>query len=189
MFDMGGNYLRLFLAVRPQGIVLDKIYNQMFQVRISSRNIKWVKRENLHITLKFFKDVVPDRIPSLIHCIERALENVEPFKLRFKEIGQFSSHSVLRVVFLTMANEKELTELAEKMEVVCAREGFEKSDKRFVAHMTLGRAKENAGFCPVDFPDMGGSLVNEVELIKSILTQEGPCYETIRTFNLNERSL
>ncbi|MFQ6117437.1 MAG: RNA 2',3'-cyclic phosphodiesterase, partial [Candidatus Bipolaricaulia bacterium] len=51
--------------------------------------VSWVKRENLHITLKFLGEIAPERVEELRLAAEVVSEGLEPFSLELDLLGAF----------------------------------------------------------------------------------------------------
>lgn len=174
--------VRAFVAVRVPGKAADELENFLAQLRPLAP-IRWVRREQFHITLKFLGEVEP----AVIEQVKDALEPVkyfEPFRVGLEHIGAFPNLSAPKVLWL--GGEKgahELGRLAEKVNEACEEAGIEREKKKFRAHMTLARLKEGVlaeglvrrlGEVPAVEWECG-----ELVLMRSQLTPRGPVYSQL----------
>ncbi|MFW5987519.1 MAG: RNA 2',3'-cyclic phosphodiesterase, partial [Methanohalophilus sp.] len=108
-----------------------------------------------------------------------------------KGAGVFPNFKSPRVLWLGM--EGDFDPLHKQVEFYLEKEGFEPDKREFTAHATIARIKH----IPRSNMEQFASIVEELEdaefgkftvdnfrLKKSILTPEGPVYETLRQFNL-----
>ena len=161
----------------------DELENFLAELRPLA-NIRWVRREQFHITLKFLGEVAP----SVIEQVKDALEPMkyfDPFVIELDHIGAFPNLASPRVLWLGgERGAAELGRLARKVDDVLNEEaGLEREAKKFRAHMTLARLKESRlpeelvrrlGEVP-DFSFECGELV----LMRSQLTPRGPIYSQL----------
>jgi len=145
---------------------------------------KFVEKENLHLTLKFF----PDVDEKDINDIKKSLKELEfgKFSMILGKIGFFPNENRINVVWASLESEK-IGELHELIEVKLT--DFVK-EKNFESHVTLARVKniknkekflekvKNFNVKPVSFE------VKNFILKKSTLTEKGPIYEDIERFEL-----
>ncbi|RNI07519.1 RNA 2',3'-cyclic phosphodiesterase [Methanohalophilus halophilus] len=151
--------------------------------------MKIVPAELVHVTLKFLGEVDEDKIAE----ITQSLENIscEPFTCLIKGVGIFPNAKRPRVLWLGI--EGDFGPLYKQVEYYLEKEGFESDTREFTAHATIARIKH----IPRSNMNQFASIVEETEdvefgkftvdnfrLKKSILTPEGPVYETLRQFNL-----
>jgi len=82
---------------------------------------------------------------------------------------------------------EELTALAERVEEACLRHGFERENRPFGAHLTLGRARQpgpnralTEAMQRLAEADLGEARVERVVLMRSELTRQGARYQQLR---------
>jgi len=180
--------IRTFIAVELDPGFREKI--RELQDKFSSIDLKLVKPELVHITLKFLGDVDESRIPT----ISAALDSIscEPFETKIRELGAFPKPANPRVLWLGATGN--FKTLHENIEDLLKPFRFEAENKEFSAHATLARVKflkkdQKNDFINIlrEFEDIeiGNMWVNKVLLKKSTLTPEGPIYETLHTTYLD----
>jgi len=150
--------------------------------------VKWVKKENLHITLKFLGKT--DKQIAIEAKIKEAVKPFPPFKVSLKGIGAFPSSKRAKILWVGVKEgAKDLTDLFVALEKKIHELGFEKEARKFTPHITFARVKdgkyslsENIDFSFDSFP------VNEVALFKSTLTPKGAIYESLSSLPLGGKS-
>lgn len=103
--------------------------------------VRWVRKEELHVTLKFIGDADEDK--PMVAAVRHALAGVAPFELALGSGGSFGGARP-RVLWLGVGGPglPDLKALAETMEVACLGAGFPRDEREFHAHVTLGRVQQ-----------------------------------------------
>ncbi len=169
----------------------DKLWGLVQELRHHGADVRWVRRESLHLTLKFLGEVSEERV----HGIERLLQGVSsqagPFEMEIKGTGVFPSYSRPRVIWVGVVDPGSLRALQGAIEDVLLKEGFERDPKGFHPHITLGRVRSQRGLKEVlqeirRYKDLefGKIYVNEFVLMESILQPDGARYRRVSTFKL-----
>lgn len=169
--------MRLFIATEFKSEELLRLRNEF--------DIKGIKVVNhFHLTWKFLGDVDEKDVQS----ITKKLGQIKATKFRVNptKLGSFPSLWDLQVIWAGVDG-KGLIELKEKIEK--ALQGMFQKDKRFSAHITLGRVKfvEDKKMIQEKLKQEINNEEFEVDkfmLIKSELTPEGPVYTTLKEFKL-----
>jgi len=187
--------IRSFIAMELED--LDTINNiQAFYPRLMQNqpNLKVVKSENLHMTVKFLGDI-PDSLAPKIYKIlcKEVNENLfqgKTLEYQLKGVGQFNKHSVIwiklvgNVHFLQNVKDTIENSLSEKLSI-------ERDNRpKFKPHLTIGRLRKNK----INYKtfesfknfirdnkelEFGTFKINQVKLKKSVLTPKGPIYSDL----------
>jgi 2'-5' RNA ligase len=176
--------IRSFLALTlpPQAIARAVDVLADLRGRLGPQDVKWVTPENLHITLRFFGELPPDRLESAASLVRALDGNFEPLATQWETLGAFPSTSRAQVIWMGLADpEGRLKNFAREIDARVREAGFGKADKPFRAHVTLGRVRRDR---KVRWPAPGEGLtspgapfsIRAVVLFKSTLTGEGPIY-------------
>ena len=184
--------LRTFIAI----VLSDEIRNKLRQVTESLKEIdadvKYVKPENVHLTLKFLGYVNESRLEDIKVALETTLSGIRPFEVSFSGIGAFPNVSVPRVVWLGISRGgEELHGVRDRLEESLSRIGIEKEGREYHSHLTVGRVKSGRGRnklvswlkSNVEL-EIGWMKVSEIVLMESILKKEGPEYFPLKVVNL-----
>jgi 2'-5' RNA ligase len=155
--------------------------------------VRWVRPENIHVTLYFFGEIHDDAVDEVGGIIESAIHGIEPFTIKIGGISAFPSVEKARVIWYGIENVGgELSRMYEGIRRGLLESGtVQKVEKRpYSPHLTAGRVKRRMSRKLIDqiytLEDVqfGSSAVKELVLFESILTGSGPKYQKIRTFNL-----
>lgn len=181
--------MRAFVAVELPDQIQNNIYELQNKLRQCGINLKWVRPENMHLTLVFLGEINESLVPQLAEKLNAIVANHQAFDLEIAGLGEFPNFRVAKVQWVGISEgEEQLCSLQRDIEK-CAK-GFRiKVDKRkYHPHITLGRCKG----APVrmDLPDdirdsrVGKIHVDRIHLIKSELGGPQPVYTILRTCKL-----
>ncbi len=158
----------------------------------SRADLKIVKADLLHVTLKFLGDTEEGLVDQIISCIEDASKGVAPFDIRLAGMGAFPSMSNIRVVWVGIKDGAQLGEIAKKLDLSTAHLGFEPEKRGFVPHLTLARARSGRNMANIQeilrrnaATDYGSYHIDRILLKKSVLSPRGPTYSTVREVMLS----
>ena len=134
--------IRAFLAVEIPPDIKDRIREIQRGLTPLVRDIRWTRPEGIHLTLKFFGNISNDDIPCISRVIERKTRDTAPIVLQVKELGVFPGPGRPRVLWIGMQGEIDrLSRLQGEIESDLQECGFQREERRFTPHLTLGRAK------------------------------------------------
>jgi 2'-5' RNA ligase len=154
--------------------------------------VKWVRPENIHLSLKFLGEVEDNREPELVAALQRAAGSgneprpePRPLTLQITGFGVFPDYHRPRVLWAGVTPDPGLELLQHGVEQAFAPLGFPTEARAFRPHVTLGRAGRDAR--PRDFSGLEEILagtnfdatvtVTEVDLMQSTLQPNGPVYQ------------
>jgi RNA 2',3'-cyclic 3'-phosphodiesterase len=152
--------------------------------------VRWVRPENVHLTLKFLGDVSEDDLPGQVaKALEPLRERHEPFEAEPSGFGAFPSARRARILWAGIGEGSEpLRTLAKDVEASLEPLGFVRENRSYLPHLTLGRARRRpvvlgAVQSPSTVPDF---TVRHMELVKSVRGDAGVTYSTLAKFPLSE---
>jgi RNA 2',3'-cyclic 3'-phosphodiesterase len=138
--------MRLFLAVFPSSEAQLAAHALIESLRQPGDGVSWVKRENLHYTLRFLGEVGDDGARRATEGAQEAAAGAQAFTAALGGLGAFPSSRRARVLWLGMSQGAGALEaLARELERALERRGFAPEGRRFSAHLTLGRVREGRG--------------------------------------------
>lgn len=181
--------VRAFLALPLTAEGRDEVDRALDPLRRLGEPVRWVPAENLHVTLRFFGDIDPGLRARLEECLAAAAARVPPFPWSLGGPGAFPNLRSARVLWVGASEgESSVTALAAAVEESLGGLGFE-SEKRFHAHITVGRTKGRLSPKFQDrFAALGGltcrAEARSFHLMKSTLTPKGALYDSLREFPL-----
>jgi RNA 2',3'-cyclic 3'-phosphodiesterase len=179
--------IRTFIAVPVTPQIRQAAAKLSELLRGAAGDVKWVESENLHWTLQFLGDVDTLEIPAVCSAVSTAVAEVDSFDLEARGAGAFPAPDRPRTLWIGAgAGAQAMVALHGAIQRKLNRLGYRAEQRRFVPHITLGRAgrkspprplvRELAGLAEFD---AGSMLVNEVTVFASKLTSEGPQYEVL----------
>lgn len=176
--------MRLFAAVPLPEQALAEAGEILARLRESGWPVRWVRPEGLHITLKYFGEVVPERFDTIAEMLGFAISGAPRLPLSLAGVGAFPSLDRPRVVRLDLAGDTHGLELLQdRLERGGLRIGFPPEGRPFHPHITLGRVKEGQRLPPEAAPLLrsvrGGQPfeADRVVLYESIQADFGPSYD------------
>jgi RNA 2',3'-cyclic 3'-phosphodiesterase len=139
--------VRLFIAIELDGTAREAIAAEQKRIASSMRDargsLKWVRPEQMHLTIVFIGEVDEARAASIVEVVCRPVAAV-PFDLVFQGAGVFPPHGAPRVLWIGVSRGlAELTDLQREMASRVANCGMELESRPFHPHLTLGRWRES----------------------------------------------
>lgn len=184
--------MRTFVAVDLDPKIKNTLSDLISLLNSKDPDVKWVKRQGMHLTLKFLGEVPETMIPDIVRSIEKACDSRESFRISFKGTGFFppkSKHP--RILWAGVEESSELIVLHKRIENELKKLGFQREKRQFHPHLTLGRVKSKKNIPAVLAVlerqrelSFGSMQVENVALFKSILKPTGAEYDVISDIQL-----
>lgn len=179
--------MRLFVAVSPSAEVLGRIEQSLHSLRLRAPSAKWVKVDNMHLTLAFLGERDAADVPKLSEALSGAASKHAPFELCFRGGGGFGRPSRPRILWAGCEGDTAaLAALQKDVEAALVPLGYVAEQREYNAHLTLARAKEQGGDFKLagcievlEKADFGVTRVEEVTLYESRLSPGGARYEAL----------
>ena len=134
--------IRSFVAIELTADAKAFLASTIQQLKPDGPELKWVRPEAIHLTLKFLGNVDRRVIPELERALSPVFASQTSFDLSIRSVGAFPSASAPRVVWAGLVDSSNaLPSLAEAVEDAVEALGFSKEKRPFKPHLTLGRAK------------------------------------------------
>lgn len=184
--------MRCFVAVPLPEPVRGLLLRVQEALTRAEDEVKWVERENLHLSLKFLGEVTEEQVSRLTELLNAEAARWPKLRLSYGGIGAFPERGAPRIVWAGATGDLEkLAGLAVAIERAAEAVGVPREGRPFVAHVTLGRIRslrnlkrfqalvDNQRRVP-----LGEAVVEKVVLYRSTLTPKGPIYEELVGFPL-----
>jgi 2'-5' RNA ligase len=181
--------MRLFVALEISSAVREKLAELVNSLRAVSPQTRWVRPENLHVTLKFIGEVPETQLAPIRTALAQA-RSERPVTLSFRGIGFFPNEKHPRVFWAGIEASPNLKTLAADIEKATERLGIAREQRPFSPHLTLARfepprvperlreaIQENAG------REFGSLRTHQFHLIESKLKPSGAEYTTVESFS------
>ena len=105
------------------------------------RDVRWVRLDGLHLTLRFIGPTLDDRVGAAIEAVRVAGATTQPFDVAIGGAGVFPPHGRPRALWLGLRDgEGALADLASAVDAALNGAGWTFESKPFVAHLTLARS-------------------------------------------------
>jgi len=149
-------------------------------------DIRIVKPENIHITLRFLGDVSPSQVDTIHNEMEKV--DFVPFDIKIKGLGAFPNLRHISVIWAGIhGGANELRQVFYQLEPRLQGLGFKPDLKGFSPHLTIARVRTARNRTELarrigDLEDFEFGLVKAecLRLKKSVLTPRGPIYSVLR---------
>lgn len=184
--------IRSFLAIDIPHPIIKKIGSVLETLSSSPGDVKWVKPESIHITLKFFGNIEKKDIDRVGSRMESVAFLKNPFFLRIAGMGAFPNSRSPRVIWLGVEEKgDQLTTILRELEKNFTDMGFKPEKRPFNPHLTLGRIKSSRGRRDISQvldndadKDFGSFAVKSLVLFGSNLTPRGAIHTKLKTVDL-----
>ncbi len=134
--------MRLFLALTLSPEMRQSLGAAVEQLRRTRAGVRWVDPAAMHLTVRFLGETEPDLVPRLSSLLHPLCAAIPPFDLGLVGLGAFPSPERPRVVW---AGAEEptgtLALLGERVEDAAVSLGWEREERPFSPHVTLGRVR------------------------------------------------
>lgn len=184
--------IRTFIAIEIPTEIQAKLSDLQADLSKFIQRASWVKKGNIHLTLKFLGDVSTHRIESISSVLKQIAAAHAPFEMNFSGVGAFPNVRRPRVIWVGMTDGADhAARLAEDIENSLQPLGFEREKRGFTPHLTLARIRRptNLGavsnkfsqYTALDIPSL---QVAQFALIRSQLHPRGAIYTPLEKFVL-----
>ena len=180
--------MRLFVALEIPRAVRDNLATLIKDLRIAAPKARWVRPENIHVTLKFIGEVLPDKLEN----IRGALSNVRSersVELNFHGLGYFPNAKRPSVLWAGIDASPNLPSLAGDIDCSLEKLGFPREQRAFVPHLTIARFQPprihetlQAAVAQGSGREFGSLRTSQFHLIESKLKPSGAEYTTLESF-------
>jgi len=188
--------LRAFVAVEMPGPVrkaLEEVQSSLKQLKIRAR---WVRPENIHLTLKFLGNIPAGRVPIIGDVLRVVAQAHGRFSLSVAGLGVFPDIRRPKVIWVGLTGRPDaLTPLQQDLDGRLAGLGLPREEKPFRGHLTIGRFRAEGLPGPVAdavqryaAATFGIAAVEEIVLLQSDLRPEGPLYAPLAREKLKDRA-
>lgn len=180
---------RIFIAINLSEEIKKELKTVLVSLKKSFRRapLKWVKDNQLHMTLHFLGNLTDEQVEEMAKMLEVVISKYSKIQLRLGAIGFFPNIQRPRVAFVEALDSGEI----EKMQVEIGKElqklGFRIDSRPWHPHITLARINgvvhtkifEKQEIKPIEFE------VGSVELMESELKPDGAAHTVLKSFKFS----
>ena len=185
--------VRAFIGIEIPLEVKDALCNMSSSLKKKVKDIRWIRAEGIHITLKFLGNISSANIKEIETVLDPLCSSGQAIDLNLNGVGVFPDLKHPRIVWVALGGETDkLTALQRGIDKSCAAVGFPEEKRAYTPHLTLGRVKSYKGgrklknleqlFSEITFSDMPHFRANFVHLYKSDLKPDGAVYTKLKSF-------
>jgi 2'-5' RNA ligase len=197
MKERSGSMLRLFVACELPSEMKNGLARLQDTLRAQGApQVRWVRPEGVHLTLKFLGEVSEDRVAALREALAPTVEGIPPLTLALGEVGTFGGRRGVRVLWVGIAGDLEhLSRLQGRVESALDPLGFPPEGRAFSPHLTLARVPDHVGgderrrfkdlTASLEVPSAPPVTIREMSLMRSILGPGGAVYQRVAAFPLS----
>jgi 2'-5' RNA ligase len=187
---------RIFIAVDLGQEIRDQCIALQKKLARAGAEMKWVEPENIHVTLLFLGEVNQREIPQICRVASKVCAGQPAFNLSVEGVGCFPNPRRPRIVWAGVEQGKqELRTLHDALETPLLELGcYRREDLQYTPHITLGRVRGEhsddrlAELLGKETGWQAGEVkVEEIQVMSSQLTPQGPIYTVLGRAELGSR--
>jgi 2'-5' RNA ligase len=180
--------VRLFVALEIPAAVQENLADLLESLRAITKEPRWVRPANLHVTLKFLGEVADVKVEALRAAL-RGIHSAEAVALEFRGLGFFPNEKQPRVFWAGIEATPSLKPLAADIDAAMEKLGIPRERWEFSPHLTLARFERarlpealRSAIAANAQREFGSLRAGEFHLIHSKLKPSGAEYTTLESF-------
>jgi 2'-5' RNA ligase len=189
--------IRAFVAISLPDDIIDHVSGLQSALKSRGLRLRWVKPQNVHLTLKFLGDIPVAVVGDVGLALQRASRETATMALTVQGMGAFPGIRRARVLWVGLGGQVEALQfLYSRIEDELADLGLAREKRGFKAHLTLARMKG-----PVDSRDLAAAVeeagnyephpfnARRLILYKSDLRPQGAIYSPMVEIDLDTNNI
>lgn len=190
------NQIRAFIAINLPPAIQESLDKQTSKLRqiLGEDVVRWVPAQNMHLTLKFLGSLPLSHLDFIKRMLAQTADSHPQFDLQIGGLGSFPNLKRPRVLWAGIHAPAGLAPLQKMIEDGATRLGYNKEDRPFSPHLTLGRVRQGLSaqdlhkvsttFSNFQLGKIGTARVDSVSLYQSDLNSEGSIYTKLFSASL-----
>ncbi len=176
--------MRVFIAIDIEpGILkgIGSLQKELGRDMPSSKGVKWVRPDLIHLTLKFLGDIDEKSVDKVKRVVANAAERQAGFSINVGGLGVFGRPA--RVLWVGVDRSVELGGFRAGLEKYLVKAGMKEDAQKYSAHLTIARINNFKASKAVamlakehEKTQFGSFFADSVCIYKSELTSDGPEY-------------
>jgi 2'-5' RNA ligase len=175
---------RIFLALNFSVAVTRKIAEEVERLKPAMHEagyrVAWVPAANLHLTLRFIGSIGEELVEGVTGACRRVAARHPVHEARAAGVGAFPSVDKPGVLWAGVDASAPLSALQRDVEAAMVELGFDKEERAYHPHVTVGRIKESRGGSAAELwksnAVMGSSPLSEIVVYESRTRSAGAEY-------------
>jgi 2'-5' RNA ligase len=184
--------MRVFVALEIPSAVRENLAAMLQSLRAVSPQTRWVRPENLHVTLKFIGEVAAAKLTAIRSALS-SVRSGQLITLDFRALDFFPNEKHPCVFWAGIKASPNLKTLAADIDMATEKLGIPLEKRPFSPHLTLARfepprlpEKLRAAIQENAARDFGSLRTVQFHLIESKLKPSGAEYTTVESFPFAE---
>jgi 2'-5' RNA ligase len=182
--------MRIFIGIKFDKTTIEKIIISLKPFKKIATPIRWVKPENIHLTLKFIGEINEEKKNQIEETMEKINFQSEPIEISISGFGKFGQREDLNIFWAGIKDNPDLKALHEKIEDSLDSIHIKRETRKFKPHLTLGRNRKKfnfKSFFPLleqysDLPIVT-FMADRFQVFQSTLSPQGPTYTILKEIN------
>lgn len=172
--------MRCFIGIP----LLNKTQEEIYDIYPKIKNIRFTKKENLHITVKFLGEIKEEKIEDIKKIIKDCCFDIKKFQISCNRLSSFPSLTSARIIWVNIVEGAKIIEkIYNRLEDKLLQIGFEKEKRKYIPHITIARTKILVAITDYLNKFEINSKAESIVLFKSDLAPQGPFYTKIFEYN------
>jgi 2'-5' RNA ligase len=178
--------IRTFICFEIPVPVKEQIVKLQNELKSLGRGVRWVNPDGIHLTLKFLGDVPEKEIDKIAEAVKSSVKRFSPITIKIVNAGAFPDFKRPRVIWIGVEEPTgQLGEIHKVIEQELEKLGYERENRKFSPHLTLGRVKSNDGIEKISNKlsnmeiNFGEFTAVEIIIMKSELKPSGAVYTSL----------
>ena len=187
--------MRCFIAIDLPAKILSRLTQKTSEFKKNlPAVVRWVKAENIHLTLKFLGEITPQEVKSIELQLEAIGSRHAAFDLTFSGNGVFPNWNRPRILWVGLIPSDALLSLVNEIETELRSIGIAPENRPFSPHITIGRFKDFAKPGEINIIQQNfheevildeTMTITEIYLYQSMLHPSGPEYTRLQITKLS----
>ncbi|MBW2147327.1 MAG: RNA 2',3'-cyclic phosphodiesterase [Deltaproteobacteria bacterium] len=185
--------IRAFLAAEIDEEMIHSLAMVQADLISHGASVRWVKPENIHLTLHFFGNIREEEVEDICREMCRVSSAIKPMTVQIEGLGAFPSLNNPKVIWAGITDaEGRLVDMQGAVARELARMGYKVETRPFHPHLTLGRLRSAAGKSGLrealkqgKIKNFGDWNVKGITLFRSDLKPSGAQYTRLRVIPLH----
>ena len=181
--------MRLFVAIHLPESIRTSMASLLQELRPIGPSIKWIKIENLHLTLKFLGNTDASKLDSILKTLVM-IRSEDSISVNFTGLGFFPNRRRPNILWAGIQASPNLQIIVKEIDQRLAVLGFPLEQREFTPHLTLARLAETAlppkwiaAIGQISSREFGSFRATQFHLIESELKSSGAEYTTLHSFS------
>jgi len=182
--------MRIFIGIKFDKTTIEKISQSLKPFKEFPTPIRWVKPENVHLTLKFIGEVNEEKKIQIEEVLSKISFQADSVEISISGFGKFGQREDLNIFWAGIKNNPELNSIYNQIEKALSNININRETRSFKPHLTLGRNKKKFDFKSFfsiieKYTDLSivTFTVDKFQIFKSTLSSQGPVYTILKEIN------